>query len=372
MRKSWKKTILIFGAVCIALLMISSATAVPQVNGKIVVKTINKVEKIKKSLFEEKQLLREGGREEKFLSDLNLDRLLSKIENHLNSDRISDFILKHLSPSEKDFVNDILKRLKHGFDLKSLSNIGAKYYPSINFTKLGRLLIFLGALCIFVPFPGHYSLGLSLLLVGAVLLLIVVPGLDLDRVDMSSLQDKIKNILTEEKLRKISEKVKQVLNGNQSKDVVSKMESYIKQKLGENFLKNLDMKSFKEKIKQLSLTLSSKDSSEEPCCIELYICWLIIYAIFAIVCRPIFLVGRWLFVIPNLILFIIGVVLTPVALALALLSGPLAGFSFLVWLYLVIMRLVKALYYLHPLVGIAVFIFVLWFFWQMDFHFWPV
>jgi len=86
MRKNWKKSSLIFGAISIALLMILSATAVSQTHGAIAIKKLSQVQRINSI---KKKIL-----ESKIVNQKPFTKLFSKIKQLLNNGTFKKQIYK--------------------------------------------------------------------------------------------------------------------------------------------------------------------------------------------------------------------------------------------------------------------------------------
>jgi len=103
MRKSWKKSSLIFGAVSIALLMILSATAVSQTHGAIAIKKLSQVQRINSI---KKKIL-----ESKIANQKPFTKLFSKIKQLLNNETFKKQISKIRVLLQQKYGENFLKNI---------------------------------------------------------------------------------------------------------------------------------------------------------------------------------------------------------------------------------------------------------------------
>ena len=108
MKMMWKKNIVVFGAVTIALLLVSSATAVPQVHSTPVMKTIKKVEQTKTMI------------------DTSIYDLISQVQNLLKNKKIKAIFSQYQSllkqKFSKEFIEALREKIKHIFNNEQFNN----------------------------------------------------------------------------------------------------------------------------------------------------------------------------------------------------------------------------------------------------------
>ena len=120
-RKSWKKSSLIFGAISIALLMIFSATAVSQTHGAIAIKKLSQAQWINST---KKKIL-----ESKIVNQKPFTKLFSKIKQFLNNETFKKQISKIRMLLREKYGENLLEKI----NIKSLKE---KIRISLSISKL--------------------------------------------------------------------------------------------------------------------------------------------------------------------------------------------------------------------------------------------
>ena len=133
MRKNWKKSSLIFGAISIALLMILSATAVSQTHGAIAIKKLSQVQRINSI---KKKIL-----ESKIVNQKPFTKLFSKIKQLLNNGTFKKQIYKVRMLLRDKYGENLLEkiniklsrdRIKGSFSISKLKDVYGKLSSLIN------------------------------------------------------------------------------------------------------------------------------------------------------------------------------------------------------------------------------------------------
>ena len=175
-----KRIVIVLGAVFIVLLMISSATAVPQTNSEYVMKRVKHAEQTKRALINH-DVLNENDLNNEFLKSIESDNIQDFLQNKdlnniYDSEKIQKFVnsetFKHLTSS--DFVQTLLN---NNYDFESKIDTETIFLPVFAF--IFGLVTWIPAIMFVIVFAYpiillytivsglyEFSLGVSHLIIG--------------------------------------------------------------------------------------------------------------------------------------------------------------------------------------------------------------